>query len=104
VNCFTQPQPQLRAQWNFVKSKLGPKAGWGMSNTNDADVCDVCHRGTVVRKEQEIAFHQWTIKGCVFCRVTVPVAICAECGARSWDETAEAIVEEAVKQEVDKLS
>jgi hypothetical protein len=74
-----------------------------MSNTNDADVCDVCHRGIVARKTQEIAFRQWTSKGNVFCRVTVPMAICAECGARSWDEAAEATIEEAVKREVDKL-
>jgi hypothetical protein len=74
-----------------------------MSNTNDADVCYVCKRGTVVRKMQEIAFHQWTAKGDVVCRVTVPIAICAECGARSWDKAAEAIIEEEVKREVDKL-
>jgi hypothetical protein len=74
-----------------------------MSNTNDADVCDVCNRGIVVRKMQEIAFHQWTSKGNVFCRVTVPLVICAECGARSSNEAAEAIIEEAVKREIDKL-
>jgi hypothetical protein len=52
---------------------------------------------------REIAFHQWTAKGNVSCRVTIPVAICAECGAGSWDEAAEATIEEAVKREVDKL-
>ena len=74
-----------------------------MSNRNDADVCDVCNRGIVVRTMQDIAFHQWTSKGNVFCRVTVPMAICAVCGARSWDEAAEATIEEAVKREVDRL-
>ena len=74
-----------------------------MSNTNDADVCDVCNRGIAVRTMQEIAFHQWTSKGRVFCRVTVPMATCAECGARNWDETAEAMIEEAVQREIDKM-
>lgn len=74
-----------------------------MSNTTDADVCDVCHRGIVVRTMQEIAFHQWTSKGYVFCQVTVPMAICAECGAKNWDEAAEAIIDEAVEREANKL-
>jgi hypothetical protein len=43
-------------------------------------VCDVCKRGILVRTPQEIAFQQWTGKGTVFCRVTVPIAICAKCG------------------------
>ena len=29
--------------------------------------------------------------------------ICADCGAKSWDGEAEAIIEEAVNREVDKL-
>ena len=74
-----------------------------MSNTNDADVCDVCTRGMIVRKVQDIAFHQWTTKGNVFCRVAVPLVICSECGASSSNEAAEAIIEEAVKREIDKL-
>jgi hypothetical protein len=74
-----------------------------MSNTNDADVCDVCNRGMVVRKMQEIAFHQWTSKGNVFCRVCVPTAICTECGASHANEAAETIIEDAVKREIAKL-
>jgi hypothetical protein len=74
-----------------------------MSSTNDAGVCDVCNRGIVVQKMQEIAFHQWTTKGNVFCRVTVALTICSECGASSSNEAAEAIIEEAVKREIDKL-
>jgi hypothetical protein len=35
--------------------------------------------------------------------VNIPVAICADCGAKSWDGEAEAIIEEAVNREVDKL-
>jgi hypothetical protein len=74
-----------------------------MPGTNKAGVCDICYRGLTVRTTQEMAFRQWTSKGYVSCRVTIPVAICAECGARNWDEAAEAIIEEAVNREVDKL-
>lgn len=81
----------------------GGTNGLSMSTKNDADVCDVCDRGIVVRTMQEIAFRQWTNKGYVACRVTIPVATCEECGARNWDEAAEAVIEEAVKREVDKL-
>jgi hypothetical protein len=52
---------------------------------------------------REVAFQEWTPKGRVFCRVMLPVAICAVCGAKNWDDKAEAIIEEAVKREVDKL-
>jgi hypothetical protein len=74
-----------------------------MSDTNDAGVCDVCNRGKIVRKAQEIAFHQWTSKGNVFCRVIVPTAACAECGASQANEAAETIIEEAVRREMAKL-
>jgi len=74
-----------------------------MPTTNGADVCDVCGRGIVVRTMQEIAFRQWTSKGYVSCRVTIPVGICGHCGARNWDEAAESVMENAVKDEMDKL-
>ena len=74
-----------------------------MPSSNDADVCDLCHRGAVVRTAQEIAFRQWTSRGNVFCRVTVPMAICPECGTRNLDEAAEAMIDRAVQQEIDKL-
>ena len=74
-----------------------------MPSSTDADVCELCHRGAVVRTAQEIAFRQWTSKGNVFCRVTVPMAICPECGAKNLDEAAEATIDRAVQQAIDKL-
>jgi hypothetical protein len=59
--------------------------------------------GVLVRTPREITFHQGTSKGTVFCRVTVPIAICAKYGFRSSDEAAEAIIEEVVKREIEKL-
>jgi hypothetical protein len=78
--------------------------GFGtMSGRNEAVVCVLCNRGITVRTLQEMAFRQWTSKGYVSCRVTIPISVCPACGARNWDEAAEAIIEEAVQQEVDKL-
>jgi hypothetical protein len=57
----------------------------------------------VVKTMQELAFRQWTRKGYVSCRVNIPIAICADCGAKSWDREADAIMDEAVNREVDKL-
>jgi hypothetical protein len=74
-----------------------------MPSSNEADVCDLCHRGAVFRTAQEIAFRQWTSKGNVFCRLTVPMAICPACGARNLDEVAEAMIDQAVQREIDKL-
>jgi hypothetical protein len=74
-----------------------------MPKRNEAIVCSICNHGITVRTTQEMAFSQWTSKGYVSCRVTIPIAICPGCGARNWDEAAEAIIEEAVQQEVDKL-
>jgi hypothetical protein len=74
-----------------------------MPGGDETSICDICNRGTVVRTMQEMAFRQWTDKGYVRCRVTIPVATCTECGVRNWDEAAEAIIEEAVNREVDKL-
>jgi hypothetical protein len=74
-----------------------------MPGNSEAGVCDICNRGIVVREMQEIAFRQWTSKGYISCRVTIPVTLCPECGARNWDETAEALIEEAVNRELGKL-
>ena len=74
-----------------------------MPGNSETGVCDICNRGIVTRTMQEIAFRQWTSKGYITCRVTIPVTQCPECGARNWDEAAEALIEEAVNREVDKL-
>lgn len=78
--------------------------GFGaMPGKSETGVCDICNRGIAVQTTQEIAFYQWTSKGYILCRVIIPVTTCPECGARSWDEAAEEMIEEAVNREVDKL-
>ena len=74
-----------------------------MSNSRDADICDICRQGRIASSSQELAFHQWTDRGYVFCRVSIPVATCDRCGARSWDEAAEGLIEDAVRIEYGKL-
>ena len=74
-----------------------------MSQAKGADGCALCHRGKIIRNLEEIAFHQWTDKGKVSCRVTIPIGICDNCGARIWDKETELTVEQAVKREYDKL-
>ena len=69
----------------------------------DPQRCDFCKIGHVVESNQPIAFRQWTNKGYVSCRVTIPMIICETCGSKSWDEEAEATLNEAVRKEYDKL-
>jgi hypothetical protein len=73
-----------------------------MSDSDEGN-CIFCKRGRVVKREETIAFHQSTDKGYVFCRVSIPVAICEGCGSRTWDEAAEAAIEAAVRKGYEKL-
>jgi hypothetical protein len=74
-----------------------------MSIPNDAQRCKFCKIDSVIRGQQQIAFHQWTDRGYVFCHATIPMGVCDNCGSKSWDDIAEAIIEEAVRQEYEKL-
>ncbi len=74
-----------------------------MSGTGSAEVCGICKRGCVSKRTQELTFHQITDKGRLVCRVTIPMGICDHCGTTSWDAAAEALIEDAVRQEYEKL-
>jgi hypothetical protein len=74
-----------------------------MSDPNDAQVCDFCKHGHVAKRNQQVTFRQWTDKGYVFCRATIPIGVCDRCGSRHWSEDAETIIEDAVRQEYQKL-
>ena len=54
-------------------------------------------------RAEELAFHQSTSRGYIRCKVTIPMSVCERCGAKSWDEAAEALIEEAARREQDKL-
>lgn len=65
--------------------------------------CDFCKHGHVGWHHQQIAFRQWTNKGYVSCRVTIPLGVCDCCRSPHWNEAAEAIVEDAVQRAYEKL-
>lgn len=75
-----------------------------MASQNEEYSCAFCRRGRATKRKQKVAFRQRTDKGYVFCRVTIQVGICTECGAKSVDHCAEAIMDEAARREYDKLS
>lgn len=56
----------------------------------------------MIAQNRELAFRQWTDRGYVHCRVSIPMDVCTKCGFRSWDDTAESVVEDAVRREYDK--
>jgi hypothetical protein len=74
-----------------------------MSDAHDVERCDFCKRGRVTRRNQQISFRQWTDKGYVFCRAEIPIGACDRCGAKHWNQVAEAIIEEVARREYDKL-
>jgi hypothetical protein len=75
-----------------------------MSSSDERSICLFCKGGPTIKREETIAFHQGTDKGNVFCRISIPVVTCASCGARTWDDTAEAAIDEAVRKEYQKLA
>jgi hypothetical protein len=74
-----------------------------MPNNNNGSTCYYCKRGHFAKQTREIAFHQWTDRGYVFCRVTTPVGVCSQCGALDWNEETEVAIEEAVRREYERL-
>ncbi len=69
----------------------------------DVPICEFCRRGRLAQRAEEITFYQRTDKGYVFCRATIPVSVCGQCHAKTWDEAAEELIARAVAKEYDKL-
>jgi hypothetical protein len=65
--------------------------------------CDLCKKGRVIQRMEEMAFRQWSNKGYVHCRVTILIGTCDRCGAKSLDPGSDKIFDEAFKQAYDKL-
>jgi hypothetical protein len=70
---------------------------------DDAQQCVFCKKGCVITRKQQLAFRQWTDRGYVHCRAEVPIGLCDRCGSKHWNQEAEAIVEEVVRREYEKL-
>jgi len=75
-----------------------------MSSRSASEICPLCKRGKIVGEDRQLAFRQLTDKGHVFCRVTISMNICKACGLTSWGDTAEAIIEDAVREQYAKLA
>jgi hypothetical protein len=101
LRCELGHTPWAAEQANLAGAIAG---GVGMSQQNSVDPCDQCKRGRLVQHNQELRFIQYTNKGYMPCRAVVPMWVCDTCGAKTWDETAEAIIEEAIQREYDEFS
>ena len=71
--------------------------------TEDGFICDLCKGGRVSSSVKELTLRQWSDKGYVHFHVTIAVRICGSCGAESFGPGAEQILDEAFRQEYDKL-
>jgi YgiT-type zinc finger domain-containing protein len=74
-----------------------------MSDMNVGEVCPFCKQGHIVNITREMTFQQMTDKGRITCRITVPIGTCSHCGSETLDGEAEAMVDQAVRREYDKL-
>ena len=97
VNWFTQPGNRIGTDLFLVHEPNG------MSGQTEGEICGFCGQGRVIKRVQEVAFRQLTDKGYVFCRVSVPIGICVQCGVTSLDGMAEAIMDEAVRRAHNKM-
>ena len=75
-----------------------------MSGRYENKYCPLCKDGKSESKETQIVFRQLTDKGYVLCRVMISIDVCTLCGLKTWDDLAEATLEDAVRQEYDKLT
>jgi hypothetical protein len=78
--------------------------GVGLVATNDNSVvCDLCKRGQLSSFRKELKVRQWSDKGYLHVCVTVAVCICNFCGTTSFGPGADQILDEAFRQEYEKL-
>ena len=68
-----------------------------------ATLCDFCGRGPLAWQMEEIAFRQWSDKGYIRGRVTLPVGTCAHCQMKSLDNDSNLAFDAAFRREYDKL-
>lgn len=85
-------------------TSITAKRSRGMRGQGEGETCIFCKGARLIERNEEIAFRQWTDKGYVRCLVTIPMRICPQCGGKIWDAAAEAALDEAVRQEYDKLA
>jgi len=57
-----------------------------MAGKKEDATCPFCKRGSLIKEDREIAFSQWTDKGYVVCRVTVPTGVCMRRGSKIFND------------------
>jgi hypothetical protein len=70
---------------------------------NNIIICDICQKGLVTTKMEEMAFRQWSDKGYIQCRATVLMGTCDNCQAKSLGPDSDPIFDAAFQREYDKL-
>ena len=74
-----------------------------MAAGDEPVMCEICKKGRVTKRMEEMAFRQWSDKGYVHCRVTILMGTCNKCRAKSLDPGSEKILDQAFQREYDKL-
>jgi hypothetical protein len=74
-----------------------------MAAEDEPIVCEICQKGHIIKRMEEMAFRQWSDKGYVHCRVTILTGTCDHCRVKSWDPGTDKILDEAFQREYDKL-
>jgi hypothetical protein len=74
-----------------------------MAGKGEFLICESCKTGKIVKSMEALNFTQASSKGLIRCRATILVGMCDHCGARSLDQGAEKILDEAFQREYDKL-
>ena len=74
-----------------------------MAAEEEPVICDICKKGRVLKRMEEMAFRQSSDKGYVRCHVTVLIGTCEICGAKSLDPGSTKILDDAFQKEYAKL-
>ena len=99
VGCEVSHTPFRKRPLSLLKGDIG---GY-MSDVDPWEGCPLCKYHQTVRVTIDLAFHQMTDRGRATCCVAVRPSICPRCGFECLDAEAEARLDEAVRQEYNKL-
>ena len=70
-----------------------------MMAAGEPTIREICKRGRVTKRMEEMAFRQWSDKGYLHCQVTMMVGVCNNCNAVSLAPGADRIFDEAFQRE-----
>jgi hypothetical protein len=74
-----------------------------MAAEDQPTICDICQKGHVIKRMEEMAFRQWSDKGYIHCRVTLLIGTCDHCRAKVFDPGSDKILDETFQREYGKL-